>query len=100
MVIIRMQPGVILKKARLLPLKGYVTFLTKANRIFFSYSYTGYAKKIEKVFNMILKLEYFQNVISTKKWLFWRHFLSMLFWRHVRIAQQCVHLNADILTTI
>jgi len=34
MVIIRMQPGVILKKAGLLPLKGYLTFLTKTNMIF------------------------------------------------------------------
>jgi len=63
-----MQPGVILKKAGLLPLKGYLTFLTKTNRIVFIYSYTGY--------------------------------VSMLFWRHVRISQQCAYSNADILTTI
>jgi len=53
MVIIRMQPDVILKKAGLLPLKGYLTFLTKTNRIVFLYILSqDMLKEMEKVFNM------------------------------------------------
>jgi len=52
MALIRMQPGVILKTAGLLSLKGYLTFLTKTSMIVFYILTQDMFKEVENVFNM------------------------------------------------